>query len=40
MLVRRDGKWLFTSRKVFNESRDNRAVFYPGLGEKDPQKKK
>jgi ketosteroid isomerase-like protein len=33
-----NGKWLFKSRKVFNESRDNRAVFYPGLGEKDPRK--
>ena len=40
VLVKRDGKWLFTSRKVFNESRDNRAVFYPGLGEKNPRLKK
>ena len=40
VLVKRDGKWLFTSRKVFNESRDNRAVFYPGLGEKNPRQKK
>lgn len=31
-----NGKWLFKSRKVFNESRDNRAVFYPGLNEKPP----
>ena len=31
-----DGKWLFKTRKVFNESRDNRAVVYPGLGEKPP----
>lgn len=36
VLVRVNGKWLFKSRKVFNESRDNRALFYPGLGEKDP----
>jgi hypothetical protein len=34
------GKWLFKKRHVYNESRDNRAVFYPGLGEKDPRKKK
>jgi hypothetical protein len=39
VLEKRNGKWLFKSRKVFNESRDNRAVFYPGLGEKDPRKK-
>ena len=36
LLVRVNGKWLFKQRKVFNESRDNRAVVYPGLGEKDP----
>jgi ketosteroid isomerase-like protein len=36
VMVKVNGKWLFKSRKVFNESRDNRAVFYPGLGEKDP----
>jgi ketosteroid isomerase-like protein len=36
VLVRVDGRWLFKQRKVFNESRDNRALFYPGLGEKDP----
>jgi hypothetical protein len=35
-LVRVNGKWLFKVRKVFNESQNNRAVFYPGLGEKDP----
>jgi ketosteroid isomerase-like protein len=35
-LVRVNGKWLFKTRKVYNESRDNSAVFYPGLGEKDP----
>jgi hypothetical protein len=28
--------WMYTHRKVFNESRDYRALFYPGLGEKDP----
>lgn len=35
-----NGKWLFKQRHVYNESRDNRAVFYPGLGEKDPRQKK
>jgi ketosteroid isomerase-like protein len=39
ILVRVNGKWLFRSRKVFNESQNNRAVFYPGLGEKDPRTK-
>jgi ketosteroid isomerase-like protein len=34
-LVRRGGHWLFKSRKVYNESLANRALFYPGLGEKD-----
>jgi hypothetical protein len=38
-LVRVDGRWLFKQRKVFNESQPNRAVFYPGLGEKDPRAK-
>ncbi len=35
-LVRRDGRWLFKVRKVYNESLSNIALFYPGLGEKDP----
>lgn len=35
-LVKRGGHWLFKTRKVFNESLGNRALFYPGLGEKDP----
>jgi ketosteroid isomerase-like protein len=35
-LVRENGKWLFKSRKVFNESRDNRKLWYPELGEIDP----
>ena len=39
VLVRVNGKWLFKSRKVFNESQNNRAVFYPGLGERDPRAK-
>jgi ketosteroid isomerase-like protein len=38
-LARVHGHWLFTSRKVFNESLPNRALFYPGLGEKNPQPK-
>jgi ketosteroid isomerase-like protein len=38
-LVRRDGRWLFKRRKVFNESQHNRALFYPGLGEKDPRQR-
>ncbi|MEO6187094.1 MAG: nuclear transport factor 2 family protein, partial [Steroidobacteraceae bacterium] len=38
-MVRVNGKWLFKKRKVYNESRNNRGVFYPGLGEKDPRKK-
>jgi len=38
-LVRVNGKWLFKERKVFNESQPNRALFYPGLGEKDPRAK-
>jgi ketosteroid isomerase-like protein len=35
-LVKLDGHWRFKHRKVYNESLENRAVFYPGLGEKDP----
>ncbi len=38
-LVRVNGKWLFKKRHVFNESKNNRAVVYPGLGEKDPRTK-
>lgn len=38
-LVKRNGHWLFKKRHVFNESQPNRAVFYPGLGEKDPRAK-
>jgi hypothetical protein len=38
-LVKQNGRWLFKKRRVFNESQPNRAVFYPGLGEKDPRKK-
>jgi ketosteroid isomerase-like protein len=35
-LIKQNGHWLFKSRKVYNESMQNRALFYPGLGEKDP----
>jgi hypothetical protein len=35
-LVRRNGRWLFEKRKVYNESLSNSALFYPELGEKDP----
>ncbi len=38
-LVKVDGHWLFKKRRVYNESQPNRAVFYPGLGEKDPRAK-
>jgi len=37
-LVKQGGHWLFKLRKVYNESMSNRALFYPGLGEKDPNK--
>jgi len=39
-LVKVNGTWLFKMRKVYNESMHNRALFYPGLGEKDPRTKK
>jgi ketosteroid isomerase-like protein len=39
-LAKVNGKWLFKKRHVFNESQPNRSLFYPGLGEKDPRKKK
>jgi len=35
-LARIGGRWLFKKRKVYNESLHNRALFYPGLGERDP----
>jgi len=38
-LVRVKGKWLFKRRHVYNESKPNRALFYPGLGETDPRQK-
>jgi hypothetical protein len=38
-LVKQNGHWLFKRRRVFNESESNRALIYPGLGEKDPRRK-
>ena len=38
-LVRVKGRWLFKKRHVFNESQNNKALVYPGLGEKDPRTK-
>ena len=37
-LVRVNGEWKFKTRTVYNESRQNKALFYPGLGEKDPRR--
>ena len=34
-LVKQNGRWLFKTRKVYNESLSNRALFYSALGEKD-----
>lgn len=34
--VKEGGKWLFSKREVFNESLTNRALFYPELGEHNP----
>jgi hypothetical protein len=34
-----NGHWLFKRRHVYNESESNRALFYPGLNEKDPRHK-
>lgn len=35
-LVKVDGEWKFKVRKVYNESRNNRKLWYPELGEIDP----
>lgn len=37
-MVRRGGRWLFKKRIIYNESKQNRKLFYPGLGETDPLK--
>lgn len=39
-LVKRNGHWLFKTRKVYNESRDNKKLWYPELGEIDPRTRK
>ena len=38
-LVKRNGHWLFSKRKIYNESMPNRAASYPGLGERPPDTK-
>lgn len=35
-LRRVDGRWLYSRRKIYNESLQNREAFYPALGERDP----
>lgn len=35
-LLKVDGKWLFSSRSIFNERIHNKALFYPEMGETDP----
>ena len=37
-LARVDGAWKFKKRTVYNESRQNKSLFYPGLGERDPRR--
>jgi ketosteroid isomerase-like protein len=37
-LVKVNGHWLFKKRTVYNESLQNRAAVYPGLGEKAPKR--
>ena len=37
-LERIDGEWKFKTRTVYNESRQNKALFYPALGERDPRR--
>ena len=37
-LARINGTWKFTKRTVYNESRQNKSLFYPGLGERDPRR--
>lgn len=37
-LARIDGEWKFKKRTVYNESQNNKALFYPGLGERDPRR--
>jgi hypothetical protein len=37
--VKRDGRWYFLERRIFNERLSNKALFYPELGETDPRTK-
>lgn len=37
-LARINGEWKFKKRSVYNESHQNKALFYPGLGESDPRR--
>jgi ketosteroid isomerase-like protein len=39
-LERIDGRWKFMERKVYNEGRDNKLLWYPELGEIDPRTRK
>jgi hypothetical protein len=39
-LERIDGEWRFKVRKVYNEGRDNKLLWYPELGEIDPRTRK
>jgi len=34
--VKRDGKWYFQDRRIWNERLSNKSIYYPELGEKDP----
>lgn len=40
VLKKIDGKWKFTSRTVYNETRENKKLWYPELGEIDPRTRK
>jgi len=40
VLERIDGEWKFKVRKIFNEGRDNKELWYPELGEIDPRTRK
>ncbi len=37
-LVKKNGKWFFTKRLIYNEQGNNRMLFYPALGETDPRR--
>ncbi|MDT8399879.1 MAG: nuclear transport factor 2 family protein [Pseudomonadales bacterium] len=39
-LERINGEWKFKVRKVYNENRDNKLLWYPELGEIDPRTRK